>query len=184
MFKRFMKIELLTENLLLKSFEKTMFDDFCEFRFESQIIKWTGIDTELSKEQIFNQYFCSDYWAICLKKSNKLIGYIKLYPGNNHMNNTWKMGCVLSPFFRGKGYIDEALNSLFAYAFKNYNLHRITCFCDCENYSSVKMLKRLGFRLEGKYIQCYLLDNQWRDEYYFALLYEDYKSQLRRYKNI
>lgn len=173
-----MKNEILTENLSLKPFDTFMFDDFCEFRFEPQIVKWAEIDEKLSKRQIFNQYLCSDYWAICLKNNNKLIGYIKLYPGNNHMNNTWKMGCVLSPDFRGCGYIDEALKSLFDYAFKNYNLHRITCLCDSENKSSIKMLIRLGFRLEGKYKKCYMLNNEWRDEVYYALLYEDYKSMI------
>lgn len=174
-----MHIQLLTNNLVLKSFEDMMFSDFCEFRFDENIMKWADADIELSREQIFSQYLSNDYWAICLKENNKLIGYIKLYPGDNHMNKTWKMGCVLSPCFRGKGYIDEALNTLFAYAFENYDLHRITCLCDCENLSSVKMLKRIGFRLEGEYKQCYLLNNQWRDEYYFALLYEDYKHSTK-----
>jgi ribosomal-protein-alanine N-acetyltransferase len=73
------------------------------------------------------------------------------------------LGYKLSREYEGRGLMTEALKVAIAYAFERMQLHRIMANYRPENERSGRLLRRLGFIVEG-YARDYLfLAGSWRD---------------------
>lgn len=71
---------------------------------------------------------------------------------------------------RGKGYASEAMQAVLRFGFAELGLHRITALADVENARSHAVLRKLGFRQEGRLQQNFNVRGEWRDCDLFALL--------------
>ncbi|WP_341896302.1 GNAT family protein [Ferrovibrio terrae] len=71
---------------------------------------------------------------------------------------------------RGKGYASEAMQGVLRFGFAELGLHRITALADVENQRSHAVLRKLGFRHEGRLQQNFSVRGEWRDSDLFALL--------------
>lgn len=69
----------------------------------------------------------------------------------------------------GRGLMYEALNAAIAYAFDDLRLHRIMANYVPTNERSGKLLRRLGFTVEGYARNYLLIDGEWRDHVLTAL---------------
>ncbi|MBD3886429.1 GNAT family N-acetyltransferase [Phormidium tenue FACHB-886] len=58
------------------------------------------------------------------------------------------IGFAFLPKFRGKGYAYEAAAAVMAYARRAFGLNRIVAIASPDNYSSAKLLEKLGFSFE------------------------------------
>lgn len=86
------------------------------------------------------------------------------------------LGYKIDPSHEGKGLMFEALQSSIRYIFEELHLHRIMANYMPINARSAKLLKRLGFIIEG-YAKNYLLINhQWEDHVLTALSLEEWKK--------
>jgi len=85
-----------------------------------------------------------------------------------------ELGFTLSRNYQGKGYAYEATGALINYAFENLSLHRIFSITDCKNTSAIKLLKNLGMRQEGHFIENIFFKGVWGDEFLFAILEKDW----------
>jgi ribosomal-protein-alanine N-acetyltransferase len=80
------------------------------------------------------------------------------------------LGYKLDRLFVGRGLMREALNAAIHYAFDSLKLHRIMANYQPTNERSGRLLRRLGFTVEG-YARDYLyLNGAWRDHVLTALL--------------
>ena len=61
-----------------------------------------------------------------------------------------------------------------AYLFDEQGLHRITAACDVENLASSPLLERVGMRREAHFIENIWFKDEWRSEYVYALLRNDW----------
>ena len=84
------------------------------------------------------------YWAICLKENPRLIGTI-CYFDFSKLDSSAEIGYELSPFYQGRGIMQEAISIVIQYGFNVLGLKTITAFPSKENLSSIKLLKRNGF---------------------------------------
>jgi RimJ/RimL family protein N-acetyltransferase len=71
---------------------------------------------------------------------------------------------------RGKGYAKEALGLLIQYLFAGYPIERIIAFTDRDNIPAQRMMKSVGFQLEGTLRRSMFRDGQWRDVLIFGIL--------------
>ena len=79
------------------------------------------------------------------------------------------LGYALAQGAVGKGLMEEALRALIRYAFGEMRLHRIMANYVPTNERSGRLLRRLGFTVEG-YARDYLfIDGAWRDHVLTAL---------------
>jgi ribosomal-protein-alanine N-acetyltransferase len=92
------------------------------------------------------------YWAICLKENPRLIGTICYFNFSQHESSA-EIGYELSPFYQGKGIMQEAISIVIQFGFNVLGLKTITAFPSKENLNSIKLLKRNGFE-----------DAEWNDE--------------------
>ncbi len=86
-----------------------------------------------------------------------------------------EIGFTLSRRYQGQGYATEALRRLLAYLFDELQLHRVRANCDPENTASTRLLERVGMRQEGHMLHSLWLKGRWADEYWYAILREEWQ---------
>lgn len=85
-------------------------------------------------------------WAVSLKGTNEFIGTCSYMI---EANSCAEIGYDLSKAHWGKGLMSEALRAIIEYGFDELGLREIKADTLSENTRSVKLLERLGFRLDG-----------------------------------
>lgn len=83
---------------------------------------------------------------------NKVIETFRLF-GNKIQNNNEEIAVsyVLNYDYRGKGFMTEAMNSLFERLFTNYNIDVIYIYFVTENILSENVMKRLKMKKDKGY---------------------------------
>ncbi len=74
----------------------------------------------------------------------------------------------------GKGYAKEALSAVIHHCFEELNLNRIGAEVYEYNSRSIKLFEGLGFRREGVIRQSVFKKGEFRDEYVYGLLKEEW----------
>ena len=80
----------------------------------------------------------------------------------------------LHPLFWNNGYATEVVKCLLQFGFAQLTLHRIEAGCAVENLASAKVLEKCGFIKEGRCRKKLPIRGEWKDNFEFALLDEDY----------
>ena len=180
------KMNLETERLILRKLRTSDLDDFHAFRSNPEICKFQSFDAftiEESKkfieEQSQTEFGTPGEWVqtgIVWKENNKLVGDFALKP-ELHEPRTVEIGVTLNTEYQGKGFAVEAFTKVFEYLFTKTETHRIFGLLDTENVGSRKLMENLNFRREAEFKKSYWDKkmNEWRDEYLYALLKEDWK---------
>jgi [ribosomal protein S5]-alanine N-acetyltransferase len=111
---------------------------------------------------------------IILRRSGELIGgcgldQIRLDHRNAHVGY-W----IARPHW-GNGYASEAASLLIAAGFRELGLHRFHTGVFPDNPRSMRVLRRLGFRTEGRARQDRLVDGRYRDLVLFGLLRSEFR---------
>ncbi|MBL1176018.1 MAG: GNAT family N-acetyltransferase [Pantanalinema sp. GBBB05] len=101
---------------------------------------------------------------------DRVIGKINFTQMQFGVAYTSLLGYSLAASEQGKGYMTEALRTAIGYMFDQFNLHRIMANYMPRNERSGKVLRRLGFVVEG-YARDYLLINhKWEDHILTSLI--------------
>lgn len=138
-----------TERLLIRKFTPDDWQDLYEYLSQEEVIKYEPYEVfteEACKIEAVNRSQNSDFWAVCLKKSGKLIGNIYL---SKQDFDTWELGYVFNAKYHGNGYALEAAWVLVNDVFRNNCARRVIAMCNPLNQPSWKLLERLGMRREG-----------------------------------
>jgi RimJ/RimL family protein N-acetyltransferase len=75
-----------------------------------------------------------------------------------------------------RGFTTEALKRILNYCFNDLKLHRVEAGCATENIASVKVLEKSGFKREGEKRKILPIRGKWVDNYFYAILEEDFLS--------
>jgi ribosomal-protein-alanine N-acetyltransferase len=87
------------------------------------------------------------------------------------------LGYFLGAPFTGRGYMTEALGLGLRHAFHGIRLHRVEANVQPANTSSIRLLRRLGFKKEGLSRRYLKIGGRWRDHERWALLAEDCRGR-------
>ena len=109
------------------------------------------------------------FWAVVLPQTGRVIGKFSLFYINPE-NQRAEIGYVLNRQFWGKGYGTELLGAMIETAFDTYQLHRLEADIDPDNAASLALLRKFGFREEGRFRERWLMGEEWRDSIMMALL--------------
>jgi RimJ/RimL family protein N-acetyltransferase len=110
-------------------------------------------------------------FAAELKNEALLIGHVALKMLDQQQA---EIGFTFARAHQGKGLAFEATCLVLDYLFTELDLHRVIAIADCENERSVALLKRLGMRQEGHFIQNIWFKGKWGDEYLYAILKDEW----------
>lgn len=77
---------------------------------------------------------------------------------------------ALAPEAQGRGYAQEAVRAMLDLGFGKFNMHRIFARCSGRNHPSIRLMERLGFRLEAHFREHAVFRGEWDEELHFAML--------------
>jgi ribosomal-protein-alanine N-acetyltransferase len=83
------------------------------------------------------------HWAIIDAVTHQIVGTCGYYRG--FKESAGELGCVLLPYFRGKGYMTNAMQLAIQFGLKEMGLKRIWAATSKQNQNAQKLLHRLGF---------------------------------------
>jgi len=108
-----------------------------------------------------------------IEVDGRLVGQMHLFGIAWGSLRSASAGYWVAESMAGQGVAPFALAAACDHAFLVLGLHRVEVNIRPENYASLRVVEKLGFREEGLR-RCYLhIDGQWRDHRSFALTIED-----------
>jgi RimJ/RimL family protein N-acetyltransferase len=179
------KLIITTSRLTIRNLRSTDLPDFHRYRSDPEVTKYQGFDVfslEQAKgfidEQSVKEFGFPGEWmqfGIENKASGRLIGdcAIKI---DKYDNRLAEIGITISPDEQQKGFARETMLGILEYLFSREDFHRVTEIVDAENVASIQLLKSLGFREEGHFIENIFFKGKWGSEYQFAMLRKDWQQ--------
>jgi RimJ/RimL family protein N-acetyltransferase len=114
--------------------------------------------------------------AVVEKTSGQVIGHMPFHAW--FAPQTYEIGWAFSRASQRRGYATEAAQALLAHAFGTLKAHRVIATCQPENSPSWRVAEKLGLRREAHFRSClYRAPGIWWDEYFYALLAEEYEAR-------
>lgn len=178
-------IEFETERLKLRRFKDEDLAYFYQYRSNPNVAKYQGWENytyeqavTFIEKQKHAEANVPDTWvqvAIENKNSGRLIGDFGVHT-LKLQQNTVEIGFTLEPLFQKKGYASEAFNGLIHYLFNVLKKEKIQAIAVEQNESSIKLLKRMGFRNVKKIENSYF-KGQFVNEFIFELSKDDWSRQ-------
>lgn len=175
-----------TTRLTIRNLELSDLADFHVYRSNPDVTKYQGFDvmtTEQAKE--FITYNATRVlgkpgewvqYAIEHNETKKCIGdcAIKFDQKDTRIA---EIGITISHREQQKGYAKEAFRSIVDFLFEMKHIHRIVEIVDVENIASIHLLKSIGFRQEGHFIENIFFKGKWGSEYQYAMLNHEWDSR-------
>lgn len=106
------------------------------------------------------------------KGTHALLGVVGL-DSCVHLHRSCELGYWLRLDVTGRGLMTEAANECVDFALKRLGVHRVRCAAATDNYGSLRVIARLGFRFEGIARQAEFVGGRWVDHAVFARLSTD-----------
>lgn len=89
------------------------------------------------------------FYGVVLKENQKIIGMCGFIQRENATDV--EIGYAFLPAFHQKGYAAEAVKATLAYGFESLKLEKIIAIARANNFSSIKLLEKLGLTLQKTY---------------------------------
>ncbi|HVU12940.1 MAG TPA: GNAT family protein [Phototrophicaceae bacterium] len=112
-------------------------------------------------------------WAVTLKDEDRLIGDC-LFWHFDFASGCTEIGYELHPAYVRQGMMTEAASAVIAFGFEQLDLHRIEADASLENAASNRLLRKLGFTLEGTLRERHFFRGHYHDECYYGLLRDEW----------
>lgn len=106
---------------------------------------------------------------ICMRDTGAIAGMVNI---SSIIRGRFQNGSLSYAAFAptaGQGYMSEGLGLVLRYAFQQLRLHRLDAQIQPGNRASLKLVRRLGFRMEGYSPDLLFIDGAWRDHERWAL---------------
>ena len=169
---------------MIRKFELKDLQAVYEYTSDIHVMKYIpeGVFTEEAAKEFINQNMGdqAEKFPVILIDENIHIGHI--FFAQNFGEHTYEIGWVFNPNYYNKGYASEAAKAMLEFGFEKMKLHRIIATCQPENIPSYRVMEKIGMRREGYFKKCIPNGQEWWDEYYYAILAEEWKSATSRIK--
>jgi RimJ/RimL family protein N-acetyltransferase len=183
-----MGLPIETERLRLRKYEDRDVADILEFSSHADYWLARNCDWEVSVEGV------KEYWEaqresdpgtdpkwfsllVELKAEGKVIGDVGIGVIRTADQRQGTIGWVLGRKYQGQGFATEAARALLGFAFEEMGLHRISATTGADNVRSWQLMERLGMRREAHFRESDVVDGEWRDEFVYALLADEWRAQ-------
>lgn len=173
-------VELLTERLRLRPFERGDLEAFAAYRAAPEVAAYQSWDESfgpadaerfLASQQglVFGEPGEFVQLAIVDRESGSLLGdcAVRVLDEQPRMA---ELGVTLAPASQGRGVAAEALRAVVDHLFGERELHRIFAQTDERNAAVHRLFERLGFRCEARFVEADWFKGQWTSVRVYALL--------------
>lgn len=173
------KLNITTARLFIRNLKLTDLNDFYVYRSNPEVTKYQGFDVmtieqakEFIHEQADKEFGKPGEWVqygIENKSTGKIIGDCAVKLQHDDIRIA-EIGITISQLEQKNEYAKEALSGILNFLFTFKNIQRVVCITDAENIASINLLKSLGFRQEGHFIENIFFKGKWGNEFQFAIL--------------
>lgn len=180
------KLTITTSRLTIRNLKLTDLNDFQRYRSNPEITKYQNFDVmsveqanQFIRTQMNKEFGIPGEWlqlGIENKTTERIVGdcAIKLH---EHDVRIAEIGITISHLDQKKGFAKEAMIGILSFLFDVKDIHRVVEIVDAENIASINLLKSIGFRQEGHFIENVFFKGKWGSEYQFALLKSEWETK-------
>lgn len=182
-----MAFHLETQRLILRRPTDQDAEAFSRYRSDPEVSRYQGWETpySLDRAQRFIASLRADppdapgQWyqvAIERKDGGEMIGdcAFRRLPDDSRQA---EIGYTLAAPFQGQGYGTEAVARLIDYLFADLHLYRVRANIDPENRASARLLKKVGMRFEGRWVESLWFKGYWASEDWYAILRREWEEK-------
>lgn len=145
-----------TKRCIIREFEPKDMDALWELYSDPEITEYIDdlfpYDEELEYENKYIEhiyrYFGYGMWLVFHKETGKLIGRAGIESKDYQEGSEIEMGYVIAKEYQKKGYATEVCQGIMEYAMKELDIKKINCLIDKNNYPSIALAKKLGFKYD------------------------------------
>lgn len=175
-----------TERLLLRSFNRHDIEPFFAYRNDPVVARYQGWDIPFPLERATEFMIAmetatpgvpGEWYQVAFeeKATGTVIGDCAFETRPSGIQA--QIGYTLARPYQQQGYGSEGVSGLLEYLFVTLNMHRVSAYCDTRNEPSWRLLHKLGFRLEGHYVDNYRDQGAWASEYQYAMLQREWEAR-------
>lgn len=131
------------------------------------------------KEQLGKEFGKAGEWiqyGIENKFTKKIVGDCAIKLGQFDTRIA-EVGITISHLEQKKGYAKEVLLGILKFLFDVKQIHRVVEIVDAENIASINLLKSVGFRQEGHFIENIFFKGKWGSEFQYAMLKREWDER-------
>jgi ribosomal-protein-alanine N-acetyltransferase len=147
---------LTTDRLLLREVDPADARDLIAFRGDPEVQRFnsrpmTDVSEALTLIDTVRKWYLAQkgiHWGVTLHGDQRVIGLCSLH-GLNRFHQRGAIGYDLGREFWGQGIAFEAVGAVVKFAFEQLSLNRLEAVTIADNFRSVVLLERLGFKHEG-----------------------------------
>lgn len=114
--------------------------------------------------------------AVELGETSTVIGEV-LLKWTSAADRQGELGFAFARQHHGRGLAAEAAGAIIKLGFGELRLHRITAVCIEENEASARLLRRLGFALEARFVDNVIFKGQWVTQLVYALTEDRWRDE-------
>ena len=173
-----------TERLVLRAHRMNDLDDLVRFHSDADVVRhvpWPVRDraaTEAALAVKLDQTVLDEQgqWlvlAVELRSTGRVIGEVLLKWASDRQG---EIGFAFGREHHGQGYAAEAARALLRLGFDDLGFHRISAVVVEGNSASARLLGRLGFRQEARFVDDVFFKGAWATSLVFALLEDEWRS--------
>lgn len=129
--------------------------------------RWVREDLELAATG------SAAFWSIRTRADDAAVGKFTLIH-YDAANRRVEIGFILLRELHRRGLMTEAASAVLDHSFGELGLHRLEADTDPDNTASIALLRKLGFREEGRARERWKGVGEWRDSLLFGLLAKDW----------
>lgn len=115
------------------------------------------------------------YWV--LTESRELAGAVNISEIARGSFRSGYLGYYAFAPHNGRGYMTTGLRAVVSRAFRQLRLHRLEANIQPDNEASRRLVKRLGFKLEGFSPRYLKIEGRWRDHERWAVTAENWTGK-------
>jgi RimJ/RimL family protein N-acetyltransferase len=168
---------LLGEKIRLRPIEKSDMDDLFNWWNDPEFAGEYASDYPKSRIEVEELVKGGWFFIIEDRLEHRKFGFIVYYLVRSDYLHLFEIGYRIKPSERGKGYTTEAARLLVDYLFTTKKeIERIESVTDVENVPSQRVLEKNGFKREGELRKRIFNKGQYRNEYMYSLLREEWKG--------
>lgn len=180
------KLPIATDRLMLRPFERKDVDLVTRYHLLPAVQRYLVRPTrypedvagavEIMRSQVGLQR-PGDTLTLAMERrgDSALIGHVSLKWADATAGQG-ELYFAIDPAHAGSGYLTEALTAVLDLAFAHFHIHRVFVRCDGRNHHSIKLMQKLGMRLEAHYREHALFQGEWDEELHFAVLDREWQS--------
>jgi RimJ/RimL family protein N-acetyltransferase len=180
-------VEILTERLYLRALRAEDLPAFVAYRSAPEVARYQSWDTTYSiadaerflasqHEVVFGQPGAWVQLAAIHRGTGALCGDCAVRVAEDQ-SATAELGVTLAPEHQGAGLATEALAAAMRKLFEDYGVHRIYAQADDRNLAVHRLLERLGFRCEARFVEADWFKREWSTLRVYALLRREWEAQ-------